>query len=196
MLALCLQPQLQTSAAHPAHVAGCAAEVCSHRSKPLKNAGATRPAKARRLATGDGGPMSVVRHRSRESCRSRVTKWRPSVASVHPPDPPTSPSVCRALRRHSSAADWQMHFRPTPWPNKRHTVAVREAVRVGGVHGGAMGKPSGINAFKSEKNLLPPKHETSPHPTVAQTKARLSLTLPGRVCVTISGAVSRGYITQ
>ena len=39
-----------------------------------KNCAAPRPDEARRLATGDVGPMSVVRHRSRESNRSRVTE--------------------------------------------------------------------------------------------------------------------------
>ena len=33
---------------------------------------------------------------------------------------------------------------------ERHSVAVRPAVRIGRIHRGAMGKPSGINSFKSE----------------------------------------------
>ena len=39
---------------HRAHLPPCAAEVCSHRSKPLKSTGTLRPANARRLATGAG----------------------------------------------------------------------------------------------------------------------------------------------
>ena len=37
---------------------------------------------------------------------------------------------------------------------ERHSVAVRLAVRIGEIHCGAMGKPSGINTFKSEDPCL------------------------------------------
>ena len=108
---LCRRAMLQSTAS----------DLLSHftsyrRTKPLKSTGTTRPDEARRLATGDVGPMSVVRHRSRESNRSRVTEGRLPVASSHPPDPPTSPSVCRALRRHCRNADAPVQFRPTLRP--------------------------------------------------------------------------------
>ena len=37
---------------------------------------------------------------------------------------------------------------------ERHSVGVREAVRIGEIHCGAMGKPPGINTFKSEDPCL------------------------------------------
>ena len=50
-------------------------------------------------------------------------------------------------------ADGQVHFRPTLSEAERHSVAVRSAVRIGEIHCGAMGKPSGINTFESEESI-------------------------------------------
>ena len=79
-----------------------------------------------------------------------------TVPRSHPPDPPTSPSVCRALRRHVPQSFQECRRTGAVSADseaERHSVGVRPAVRIGEIHCGAMGKPSGINSFKSEESI-------------------------------------------
>ena len=109
---------------------------------------APRPANARRLVTGDVGLMTVVRHRSRESGASvpgdRMMTPRSLSSSPRPPDlTPRVPGEKTTWQRVSSTDTCSAESEAF-----RHSVAVREAVGVGGIHRGAMGKPSGINTIQ------------------------------------------------
>ena len=80
--------------------------------------------------------MSVVRQRSRESGWSRVTQGRLSVASAGTAHPPPTPHLTQRMlgnipsfQRGSIAGA----FSAEP-ETSRHSVGVRQAVKVGGMH--------------------------------------------------------------
>ena len=110
----------------------------------------------------DSRPVTVDR------CRSSATG--PRVWSV-PSDPMTTPRSLISSPRpphltqrmpgvEATVHDYRRTGALSPFAAEseaeRHSVAVRPAVRIGEIHCGAMGKPSGINTFKSEGSWFIP----------------------------------------
>ena len=78
-----------------------------------------------------------------ETLRSLSSSPRPPHLTQRMPGVETTLQECRRTGAFSAESEAE-----------RHSVAVRLAVRIGEIHCGAIGKPSGINTFKSEDPWL------------------------------------------